>query len=118
MELLRDTSILALRRRQLRRQRDTLAAALNSYFPDWQFRLPDGGLTLWTRLPYGGSTRYAAAMQDLGIHLAPGPVFAINGGADEWLRIPFTHPEGQIYSAVRRLAELSDAHAANNRMSS
>ena len=36
---------------RLRRQRDALAGALRDRLPDWQFRIPDGGLSLWCRLP-------------------------------------------------------------------
>src|SRR4051794_29153167 len=39
------------RRARLRTQRDALAAALSRRLPDWRFRLPRGGLSLWCELP-------------------------------------------------------------------
>src|SRR3546814_14253390 len=39
--------VLAEHRRLLRKQRDHLASALTAQLPDWSFRLPGGGLTLW-----------------------------------------------------------------------
>ena len=31
--------------------RHTLAAALRRDLPDWRFRIPQGGLSMWVRLP-------------------------------------------------------------------
>jgi len=98
------TEVLAQRRDQLRAQRDALATLLREHLPTWRFRLPDGGLALWVQLPQASSTRLAASVERAGVFLAPGPVFAAEGGSDTWLRLPYTKPEAQLTTAVERLA--------------
>lgn len=103
-ELLDAEAVFAARRAQVRRQRDALARALRARLPDWRFRLPDGGLSLWVRLPHGSATQLAASLEGEGVHLAPGPVFGAEGGFDRWLRIPYAKPEAQLVDAVERMA--------------
>src|SRR5690606_31896930 len=104
-ELLGRAEVLAGRCAQLRAQRDALASLLRQHLPTWRFRLPTGGLALWAQLPEGSSTRLAASVEREGVFLAPGPVFAAEGGSDTWLRIPYTKPEAQLTSAVERMAK-------------
>lgn len=104
-ELLGAVDLLAIRRDQLRQRRDALAQALREHLPSWRFRLPDGGLTLWMQMPHGSATRLAADMEREGVYLAPGPVFSVEGGSDNWLRIPYAKPEQELVQAVRRIAD-------------
>lgn len=103
-ELMRTPEVADTRRAQLRARRDALVAALRDHLPDWRFRTPDGGLTLWIHLPHGSATQFAADMEPHGVHLAPGPVFSVEGGADQWLRLPYAWPEERLQDAVRRMA--------------
>lgn len=109
LELLDQPAIAELRRTQLQARRDTLVQALRTHLPDWRFRVPEGGLTLWLRLPHGSATQLAARLEPLGVHLAPGPVFSVEGGADDWLRLPYAKPETQMEDAVQRIAHLWQA---------
>ncbi|OLF15731.1 MocR-like transcription factor YczR [Actinophytocola xanthii] len=95
---------LVERRARLAAQRDALADALARECPDWSFHLPDGGLSLWCRLPAPVSTRVAAVAQNFGVRVAPGSFFAVHGGLEHWLRLPFTRPSDVLAEAVRRLA--------------
>lgn len=104
VELLKHPDILATRRERLRQRRDALAQALRERLPDWRFRLPDGGMTLWVQLPHGSATALAADMEHHGVYLAPGPVFSVEGGSDGWLRIPYARPEEELVRAVERIA--------------
>jgi DNA-binding transcriptional MocR family regulator len=103
-ELLQGDDPFAPQREPTRRRRDALATALRAQLPDWRFRLPEGGLTLWVQLPRAGATRLAAAVEREGLHVVPGPVFSVDGGFDDWLRIPYAKPETQLLEAVARLA--------------
>ena len=104
-ELMGNADILPSRRDELRGRRDALARALREQLPDWQFRLPEGGLTLWVRMSHGSATGLTAGLEPAGVHLAPGPVFSVEGGADDWLRIPYAKPEEQLTQAVDRIAK-------------
>jgi DNA-binding transcriptional MocR family regulator len=96
--------ILAQQRARLRQQRDRLAAAVTTHLPDWRFRLPSGGLALWCELPRSGATSAVAEAERRGVILAPGPVFAAEGGLDRFIRIPWTLPPDQLEEAMVRLA--------------
>ncbi len=49
-----------VQRARLREQRDALAGALAERLPDWEFRMPAGGMALWLRLPSRGATALSA----------------------------------------------------------
>jgi DNA-binding transcriptional MocR family regulator len=96
-------------RARLRDQRDALATALTERLPEWRFRLPEGGLSLWCELPSRGRRAGAAALaaeaEARGVAVSPGPVFALDGGLDSFVRIPYTRPASDLEDAVDRLAE-------------
>jgi DNA-binding transcriptional MocR family regulator len=102
-ELLTDAESLRRRRQEVRRQRDTLEEAVRTYCPEWTFRLPDGGLSLWCKLPEPVSTRLAVAAAGHGVQVAPGSRFGVHGGLERWLRLPFSQPPDRLTEAVRRL---------------
>jgi DNA-binding transcriptional MocR family regulator len=96
-------------RERLRTQRDALAAALADRVPDWTFRLPPGGLSLWCELPArerrAGAVALTAEAEARGVAVSPGPVFALDGGLDAFVRIPYTRSAHDLRGAVDRLAD-------------
>ena len=96
--------VLAANHARLRTQRDALVAAVREQLPDWRFHLPTGGLALWCRLPGAHGTALAAEAERRGAIIAPGPVFAAEGGLDSFVRIPWTRPPEELREAVRRIA--------------
>jgi len=106
--LVRADEVIEARRAQLRAQRDTLVAALRRLVPQWTFRLPAGGVSLWVELEAPVSTALAQAAQEHGVRLAPGSSFGVVGTLERFVRLPFTLPEADLIEAVRRLAA---AHA-------
>ena len=103
--LLAEPAVLDANRLRLREQRDALVAAVGSSLPEWSFRVPSGGLALWCRLPAPLGTVVAAEAEQRGAIVAPGPVFAAEGGLDRFVRIPWTRPPDELRDAVRRLAQ-------------
>lgn len=104
-ELLADPeTLLGQRREEIRPLRDVLVRAVRTSLPDWTFRVPEGGLSLWCRLPEAMSTRLAVAAVNHGVQVAPGSRFGAHGGLERWLRLPFTQPAEQLTEAVRRLS--------------
>lgn len=103
-ELLDDGgAALAHRREEALALRDALTGALNWYCPDWTFTVPQGGLSLWCRLPEPMSTRLAVAAASHGVQVAPGSRFGVHGGLERWLRLPYSLPADRLFEAVRRL---------------
>jgi DNA-binding transcriptional MocR family regulator len=97
--------ILAERRAAVAASRDVLVGALRERLPQWEFRVPNGGLCLWVQLPEALSSAVTAAADRHGLVLAPGPQFAVEGGMERFLRIPFTsHAPDLLVEAVDRLA--------------
>jgi DNA-binding transcriptional MocR family regulator len=92
-------------RTRLREQRDALVAAVRTQLPEWRFRVPAGGLSLWCELPGRGlGIALADEAERQGVIVAPGPVFAPEGGLDRFVRIPYTRREDELEDAVRRIA--------------
>jgi len=102
-------TILSGNRQRLRGQRDALVAAVGDALPDWRFRVPKGGLALWCELPEPLGTATCAAAERQGLLVPPGPVFAVNGGHDAFVRIPWTAGEDVLTTAVGRLASAWDS---------
>ena len=103
--LLAQGPVLAGHREQAREQRATLVAALRRHLPTWRFTVPGGGLALWIALPGATATGLAAQAERLGVTVAPGPVFAPDGGLDRFVRVPWTRPPHELETGVERLAE-------------
>src|SRR5690349_17607263 len=57
-------AIVKWRAEWTRSRYDTLAGALRSFLPDWDWAPPSGGLTIWARLPGGSTSGGAAAPPD------------------------------------------------------
>jgi DNA-binding transcriptional MocR family regulator len=97
-------SILETRRDQLRAGRDHLRSALNERIPEWEVPVPEGGMTFWVNLGVPVSSQLTLAARTEGLLLAAGPRFGIDGAFERFLRIPFSHPMGDLDRAVDALA--------------
>ncbi|HEX3792620.1 MAG TPA: PLP-dependent aminotransferase family protein [Pseudonocardiaceae bacterium] len=99
--------ILVQRRAELARRRDIALAALTEKCPQWSFRRPGGGLSIWCELDQPVSTRLAIAGQTHGLRIVPGSRFGVHGGLERWLRVPFGLPPNELRAAITRLARLA-----------
>src|SRR5204863_9300296 len=68
----RADEVRRLRRVQVAQQRDALAAALAKHLPDWAWTRPEGGLSIWARLPHGDASEFAQVALRHGVSLLPG----------------------------------------------
>ncbi|WP_427173527.1 PLP-dependent aminotransferase family protein [Arthrobacter sp. 92] len=94
---------LPARLEALRGNRDTLLELIRTHLPQWQAERPDGGLSIWCRLPAPISTALTVIAPDFGIRLAAGPRFGVGGAFEHYLRVPFTRPPKQLETAVLAL---------------
>lgn len=97
--------VVEAHRARLREQRGALVDGLREHLPAWSFRVPRGGLCLWCRLPEPLGTDLSVEAERRGVVVAPGPVFAIEGGLDHFVRIPWSRPADVLAEAVGILAE-------------
>ncbi|MBK8447747.1 MAG: PLP-dependent aminotransferase family protein [Micropruina sp.] len=93
----------APQRERLREQRDAMAAELRRRLPDWRFRLPTGGLSLWCELPRPAASALAIEAERRGLIITPGSVFAPDGGLACFVRLPYTRPVPELLAAVEVL---------------
>ena len=96
--------VLDVRREQLLASRAALVGALARRLPSWRFRVPAGGLSLWCELPLPVSSDLCRAADRHGVVLAPGPLFAPEGGLERHVRLPYTQAPEQLELAVDRIA--------------
>jgi DNA-binding transcriptional MocR family regulator len=109
--------ILKWRREWLRARHDALTGALRAALPGWTWPEPDGGLTLWVRLPGpGDSGAFAQAALRHGVAVVPGRLLSAgSGGAssggtghgNEHLRLAFTQAPDVLARSARALAQAS-----------
>lgn len=96
-------TVLRQRRVEALEQRDVAVAALRQHCPQWSFEVPSGGLGIWCALDGPVSTRIAVVAQNHGLRLVPGPRFAVHGGCEQMLRVPYTQSSEVLRDAIRRL---------------
>jgi DNA-binding transcriptional MocR family regulator len=99
-------AIVASRRAQLLFRRDALVEALGELLPEWRFVVPAGGVTLWAELDGPISSALSRAAEDVGVRLAPGPRFGLDGTLERFMRLPFTLAADDLTEAVRRIASV------------
>jgi DNA-binding transcriptional MocR family regulator len=103
----------------LRSRYDALAGALRANLPEWTWPEPDGGLTLWARLPgEADSGAFAQAALRHGVAVVPGRLLGSGTGDTEgtggtgdtegagYVRLAFTQPPDVLRAAVRTLAAI------------
>jgi DNA-binding transcriptional MocR family regulator len=108
--------IVGWRERWLRVRHDALAGALRAHLPCWTWPEPDGGLSLWARLPAGGDGgAFAQAALRHGVAVVPGRLLSVSGGAaagqaNSCVRLAFIQPPDLLRAAVSKLAAIPGAH--------
>jgi len=101
-----------LRRAELAERLALLEDLLHNMLPDWRWRRPKGGLSIWARLPAGSSAELAQIASRRGVLIAPGPLMSPTGRFDEFIRLPFDHEPAVLREGVRRLASAWQSYAA------
>ncbi|WP_438387175.1 PLP-dependent aminotransferase family protein [Actinopolyspora saharensis] len=95
---------LPRRREQLRSGRDRLVSALGEWCPEWTYRVPEGGMSLWCDTGGQYGSRLVTAAERHGVRLASPSRFAVEGELDSRLRLPYTLPAEVLEDAVGRIA--------------
>lgn len=97
---------IAWRREALRESLAATVEAIDEHDLGWEYRLPDGGPSLWVRVPGANADRFAARAADAGVPVAPGTAFEVTPGAGaQHIRLPFYLPPEDMRLAIKVLAE-------------
>ena len=102
--LARPQELPALRRRQIRVRLDHAARLLAKHLPEFAWRKPAGGLSIWLRIPAGDATALAALALRRGVAIVPGPVSSPEERWSDHLRLPFVSEPAAMEEGLRRLA--------------
>ncbi|CAM5225275.1 GntR family transcriptional regulator [Alishewanella longhuensis] len=99
---------------QLQHQREQLLQALQHYWPEVNYTVPQGGLALWLGLPEAVicTAAYRQCLQQ-GIVLTPGALFSSSGQFQHCWRLSFANPLlGSRLAALQTLAQLFSTESA------
>lgn len=101
-----------VRCRELTGRLELVEDLLRRSLPDWSWRRPDGGVSLWARLPDGSSSELSQIAQRSGVMIVPGSIMSPTGRFDEFIRLPFDHDPAVLREGIRRLAAAWKAYRA------
>ncbi|TDE02551.1 PLP-dependent aminotransferase family protein [Jiangella asiatica] len=101
----------AARRESLAAGFELLTGLLSEHLPDWTWREPRAGASLWVRLPNGDATHLAQVALRFGVALLPGAVFSADRHTDDHTRLPYALPPEVLREGVLRLARAWRAYA-------
>jgi DNA-binding transcriptional MocR family regulator len=104
--------IRGLRCSELAERLAFLQELLQHALPDWGWRRPDGGPSVWVRLPAGTAIELAQIASRRGVLIAPGSLMSPTGGFGEFIRLPFDYEPAVLQEAISRLASAWQAYRA------
>jgi DNA-binding transcriptional MocR family regulator len=110
-------SIVTWRRSWAWQRFSALAAGLRSHLPSWTWAVPDGGLTIWARLPDGAgpadSSAFAQAALRRGVAVVPGRLLSTGGShageahaGGSHVRLAFTDSPERLREGAAALADV------------
>jgi DNA-binding transcriptional MocR family regulator len=105
-------AIAAARRALVRERRDLAQEELARLLPEWTWTEPQGGLSLWIRLPGGTADGLAQVALRHGVEITPGSAHAVDGACDDHLRLSYGAPPAVLREGVTRLAAAWRDYAA------
>ncbi|MEQ4207472.1 PLP-dependent aminotransferase family protein [Actinopolymorpha sp. B9G3] len=105
----------ATRRRELAEGLAALTGLLGEHLPDWTWRTPRGGASLWVRIPTDSVTNFAHFAVRFGVAILPGTAFSPDSVTDDHTRLPYALPRTAMVAGVQRLARAWDGYAEGHR---
>ena len=98
------TAFLANRRAKLQGRYAVLARGLRAALPDWSWTEPQGGLSVWVRLPAPVADAFAQVALRHGVAVATADALSVTGAHRDRLRLSFAGPPDELREGVARLA--------------
>ncbi|MEV7011218.1 PLP-dependent aminotransferase family protein [Streptosporangium sp. NPDC051022] len=96
--------IAASRRETTARNLAAAESALQELLPDWSYRAPDGGQSLWVTMPRGDSRPFAHLAMREGVEVLPGSIFSWEDSPCPNLRVSLTRSPAETVEGLGRLA--------------
>lgn len=105
----------ALRRQDLANCRGRATSLLRQHLPDWTFKEPHGGMSLWLRLPQTDADAFAQTALKYGVVVVPGSLLSPDRSFRDHLRLQFLQPERALDEGIRRLSAAWSEHTGTRR---
>jgi DNA-binding transcriptional MocR family regulator len=96
---------------RLRRNLALVGDLLTEQLPEWEWRRPRGGPSLWVRMPSGSATAFGQMALRFGVEIIPGESMSPTSEHRDHFRLPFTSEPAVLEETVRRLASAWRAYA-------
>jgi DNA-binding transcriptional MocR family regulator len=90
----------------LRASYEWTAELLAAHLPDWTWVEPDGGASLWVRLPEPNGLTVVESARRAGVLLTPGSVFSATDGQMDRIRLSYAAGPDTVLEGVQRLASV------------
>jgi DNA-binding transcriptional MocR family regulator len=105
-EIFEDLDEVRVKRSQeMRAKHEFLTNVIRSHDTDWEFEEPQGGMSLWLRMPGVDARLFSQVAQRHSVLVATGDLFSIDESHPEYLRIPFLLETQQLEQGVEGLVE-------------
>jgi DNA-binding transcriptional MocR family regulator len=107
----RTEEIARERRKQIAERMRAATSELASRLPEWSWRPPAGGLSLWVKLPRGDSAEFAREAERHGVAILPGSMCSPRSAFADHIRMPCVMEPARIREGVASLARAWKAWA-------
>ena len=104
--------ILQVQRDEVRASLALMEDLLQVHVPEWTWRRPSGGRSVWVRLPHGESKDFAQVALLHGVALSAGSTLSFDESCNDYLRLPFVHPPEIMREGCRRLGDAWTSYVA------
>jgi DNA-binding transcriptional MocR family regulator len=71
--------------------------------PDWSWREPRGGRSLWLKLPWGTAREFGQVALRQGLVVIPGPLLSPDGRNNDRIRVMYVQRENVLREGIERL---------------
>lgn len=88
----------------MRSRHDVLVAALRRRLPSWSWQTPEGGVSLWVRIPASSSEAFAQHALRYGVAIATPAALSPSDRFPDHLRLSFSPKPDELEEGVDRLA--------------
>jgi DNA-binding transcriptional MocR family regulator len=95
----------ALRSQELKTKHDFIVNAIRAQEVDWEFEEPQGGMSLWLRMPHVDTRLFSQVALRHSVSVAPGNLFSIDESHPEYLRLPFLLDTQLLAQGVEGMVE-------------
>ena len=83
---------------------ERISRLIGAALPSWRWHAPEGGLSLWIKLPSGQASAFSQVALRHGVAIVPGTLLSADGSHDDHLRLSFGLDPEVLDIGIDRLA--------------